>query len=124
MRDDFAVRFFELRKERGLKQSEIGEILGVSRGAISFYENGDREPSAKFILRAAEYFCVSTDWLLGRENAVKSLDIPENGDYCGLYLFEKERRGKMEMAVCLLRESLGEIVNQLGEMAERLRDKS
>lgn len=61
----FSKRFKNLRESAGLKQSEIAEKLGVSRGAISFYENGDRTPDIDFAINAAKYFCVSTDWLLG-----------------------------------------------------------
>lgn len=61
----FAARFKELRESAGLKQSEIGEKLGVSRGAISFYENCDRTPDIEFAAKAAKFFCVSADWLLG-----------------------------------------------------------
>lgn len=61
----FAARFKKLRESAGLKQSEIGERLGVSRGAISFYENCDRTPDIEFAAKAAKFFHVSTDWLLG-----------------------------------------------------------
>ena len=64
----FAARFKELRESAGLKQSEIGEKLGVSRGAISFYENCDRTPDIEFAAKAAKFFHVSTDWLLGLSN--------------------------------------------------------
>lgn len=64
----FAIRFKELRESAGLKQSEIGEKLGVSRGAISFYENCDRTPDIEFTANAAKFFKVSTDWLLGLSN--------------------------------------------------------
>lgn len=61
----FAKRFRELREAAGLKQSEMGEKLGVSRGSISFYENCDRNPDIEFIANAAQYFKVSSDYLLG-----------------------------------------------------------
>lgn len=64
----FAARFKELRESAGLKQSEIGDKLGVSRGAISFYENCDRTPDIEFATKAAKFFHVSTDWLLGLSN--------------------------------------------------------
>lgn len=112
MKCDFPVRFFELRKACGLTQEEIGDKLGVSRGAISFYENGDREPNKEFVLRAAEFFHVTTDWLIGREGAVKSYDIPEDGGYRRLYLLEKERRENAERAFDLLMESLRNIVDR------------
>ena len=65
----FAKRFRELREAAGLKQSEMGEKLGVSRGSISFYENCDRTPDIEFVANAAQYFKVSSDYLLGLTNA-------------------------------------------------------
>lgn len=61
----FAIRFKELRESAGLKQSEICEKLGVSRGTISFYENCDRTPDIEFAAKAAKLFHVTTDYLLG-----------------------------------------------------------
>ncbi len=69
----FAERFKTLRESAGLKQSEIGEKLGVSRGAISFYENCDRTPDIEFAAKAAVFFGVCVDWLLGLSN-VKTTD--------------------------------------------------
>lgn len=74
-RTTFAKRFRELREEAGLKQSEIGDKLGVSRGAISFYENCDRNPDIEFVANAAQFFEVSADYLLGLT------DAPTNDPY-------------------------------------------
>lgn len=62
---DFSSRFRELRKERKLNQDEIGEILGVKRRVISYYESGERHPDFKGLLFIAEYFQVSLDYLVG-----------------------------------------------------------
>ena len=63
--ENFASRFRELRKERGLKQKEIGEVLDVSERMISYYEHGGRYPDFKGLLFIAEYFQVSLDYLVG-----------------------------------------------------------
>ncbi|MEN6325836.1 MAG: helix-turn-helix transcriptional regulator [Syntrophomonas sp.] len=58
----------ELRKNKGLSQYELSEQLGLSRGQISNYELGTRQPDYDTLLRIAEYFNVTTDYLLGRTN--------------------------------------------------------
>ena len=59
----FATRLKELRGK--ITQGRLGEALGVSRGSVSFYENGERTPDADFLIKASRYFNVSTDYLLG-----------------------------------------------------------
>lgn len=55
------------RELKGLTQKDLGDILGVSAGAVANYENGNREPNLATVLRLADLFGVTTDWLLGRE---------------------------------------------------------
>ena len=60
-----------LRKENGLSQIDLGELIGVSKVSISNYENGTRTPSLEILLMIMNVFNVSADYLLGRElNAV------------------------------------------------------
>ena len=54
-----------LRKERGISQRCAAEDLHVSQALLSHYENGAREPSYDFLIRAGSYYHVSTDYLLG-----------------------------------------------------------
>lgn len=61
----FSPKLKTLREEAGLNQSQLADKLGVSRGSISFYENGDRIPDIEFLRKVSEYFNVSADWLLG-----------------------------------------------------------
>lgn len=58
-------RIKALRKERGLTQQQLAEVLGVDRTSIAKYETGQL-PSAEVILRLAEYFSVSVDYLCER----------------------------------------------------------
>lgn len=61
----FAQRLFSLRKQAGLSQKQLGEIIGVSNKAICTMENGTRETTFEKLVLLAEYFHVSTDYLLG-----------------------------------------------------------
>ncbi|MDR2933126.1 MAG: helix-turn-helix domain-containing protein [Oscillospiraceae bacterium] len=59
-------RLKELRIESGKKQTDIAAYLGVLPRAIRFYESGDREPGNELLVKLADFFEVSTDYLLGR----------------------------------------------------------
>lgn len=70
----FPKKLKELREGAGLNQSQLADKLGVSRGSISFYENGERVPDIEFLAGVAKYFSVSADWLIG-PSTVKSPDV-------------------------------------------------
>lgn len=55
-----------LRKENNLSLKELGIILGIAESTVSLYENEKREPDNKMLLKIANYFNVSVDYLLGR----------------------------------------------------------
>ena len=58
----------ELRLEKGLSQKKLAEILGVSQKAIDYWERNINEPKASYIIKLADYFDVSCDYLLGRSD--------------------------------------------------------
>ena len=55
-----------LRKERGITQKQAAEDLGISQALLSHYEKGIRECGLEFVVRVADYYGVSCDYLLGR----------------------------------------------------------
>lgn len=63
----FAYNVKALRKERGLSQPELAKAINVSKGMISFWENGIYEPTATNIIKIAQFFDVSIDELLLNE---------------------------------------------------------
>lgn len=58
----------ELRQDKGLTQKELGDIL-FSSGTISNYENGVHLPDVDKVIALANYFHVTTDYLLGRTSS-------------------------------------------------------
>ena len=56
-----------LRNERGVGQVELAKAVGVSKGIISMWENGLREPQMSSLILLAKYFGVSIDYLVGLE---------------------------------------------------------
>ena len=61
----FADRLKELRLEKGLSQRLLADALGYNQSMISFWENKINEPTETAIRKAALYFEVSADYLLG-----------------------------------------------------------
>ncbi len=66
MNTDFPRIITFLRKERGLSQKQAAADLNISQALLSHYEKGIRECGLDFLIRAAEYYDVSCDYLLGR----------------------------------------------------------
>ena len=57
----------ELRQSKSITQSDLGKALSISPSAIGMYEQGRREPDAEILVKIADYFDVTTDYLLGRK---------------------------------------------------------
>ena len=58
-------RLAKLRRSRGISQRELGDAIAVSSYTISSYELGRSDPSDAIKIRLAQYFDVSTDYLVG-----------------------------------------------------------
>ncbi|MBD5113116.1 MAG: helix-turn-helix transcriptional regulator [Ruminococcaceae bacterium] len=83
MNKDFPRVIKLLRKERGLRQKEAAEQMGVAQALLSHYENGKRECGLDFLVKAADFYNVSVDYLLGRTNSrtgtvVSEEELPES----------------------------------------------
>lgn len=62
------MRLKELRKQHNITQLKLAMDLGLNQNAISRYENGEREADYKTLIKLANYFDVSIDYLLERTN--------------------------------------------------------
>lgn len=79
----FSEKLKALRKEKGITQQELANILGVERSTISKYEGKDNVmPSHEVLFTIAAYFGVSADYLLDVPSPIKN-DLPE-----GLFAFK------------------------------------
>ncbi len=65
------MRLKELRKSRGISQLKLAIDLNMNQNSISRYENGDREADYATLVRFADYFDVSVDYLLERTDNPK-----------------------------------------------------
>ena len=57
----------QLRQNKGVLQKDVANYLGVDRTTYVKYERGDSEPNHDILLKLADYFNVSIDYLLGRK---------------------------------------------------------
>ncbi len=68
----------DLRIKNNELQEDIGKIIGVSGRAIGNYETGKRKMSPEIVLKLAEHFNVTTDYLLGKDVDNNVFPIPDN----------------------------------------------
>jgi len=72
----FAERLKKLRKERDIRQRDLAEVARVSRSAVAYWESGKSAPNTHTLARLADYFGVSTDYLMGRTDNPKPKPAP------------------------------------------------
>ena len=83
MNHDFPRIITFLRKEKGMSQKQAAADVGISQALLSHYEKGIRECGLDFLVKTAEYYDVTTDYLLGRTvqrkpSAVSASEMPES----------------------------------------------
>lgn len=69
----FSQKLKSLRIKYDLTLEELANNIGTTKATLSRYENSDRSPNVEILIRLADYFNVTTDYLLGRHNI--NLDI-------------------------------------------------
>ena len=62
------ARLKKLRKDKGLTQTELGNMLGVGKSAVCCYEKETRGPSSETIIDLVNIFAVSSDYILGTDD--------------------------------------------------------
>lgn len=104
-------RLKELRLNNGLKQSDLLKKFNLSSARYSQYENDKRVPDYELLIKFADFYNVSIDYLLGRTNVIKPENIDENDllskintadsetkasveQFLNYLLYEKERKNK------------------------------
>lgn len=119
MEKSFPVILSELRKERGLSQKDAAAGLGISQALLSHYEKGIRECGHSFLIKAADYYGVTCDYLLGRSadrtgSSRLSLLMEKSVDD------EKAGSGTMLKAALMLRDHLSGGTRDYGFDFDRL----
>lgn len=62
------MRLREIRKSKGISQLKLAMDLNTNQNTISRYETGEREPGIDELIKIADYFQISVDYLLERTN--------------------------------------------------------
>ncbi|KAF1678569.1 transcriptional regulator [Bacillus sp. SKDU12] len=102
-------RITSLRKQDGLTQEGLAKKLNITRSALSQYELGTREPNYDLLIKIADYFDVSIDFLLRGENK-------ETQDK----IFNEEARKILEDPDTLIAAADGKITASILEAAQRI----
>ena len=109
----FKDRLLSLRKELGLTQGEFAEKIGYSRTAISAWEIGRNEPSNEDMIKIANFFNVSLDYLLGKSD-IRNYDEDEKEFR---FAFHKETEGMTD-------EEIKDALRFYKEMKNKIEGKS
>lgn len=75
----FQIRLKELREDKGLSQGKLGKQIGVAQSTVGMWENGTNKPENSKLVALANFFNVSTDYLLGKTN-VKNAPADDETD--------------------------------------------
>ena len=83
MSSDYSRILTLIRKEKGLSQKEAAQAMGINQALLSHYETGRREYGPDFLVKAADFYGVSCDYMLGRtpERNGTMLSVEELPDY-------------------------------------------
>lgn len=85
-------RIKELRKQHRISQKELASVIQVSQQTIGGWETGRTEPGIEFIQKLANYFDVTTDYLLGKNQTPKWANDKDSHD---LAKFLSDNEGSM-----------------------------
>ena len=128
MEKKFSSTLSRLRKEKHMSQKDAAAGLGVSQALLSHYENGIRECGLDFLVKAADFYNVTTDYLLGRSESKQGFtgdfsieeDIESDGTMCTLTIFRTASRFREYLAARTDEEFVDEIHNMYGLIVYRL----
>lgn len=92
----FRARFQSLMDSRGLDNlHRLSDELGIDASSLTRYLNGKRTPDLAYIVRIAEYFDVSIDWLLGLDQNISKSFPEEVAKFATLYSTASEADRKI-----------------------------
>lgn len=98
---DVGNRIYDLRKEKGLSQKELGVLIGVSNKAVSKWETGVAAPKTETIIKLAAVLDVTAEELLcGKQNEIENLNTLDalSNKTANIYLQEKLNKYERDMA--------------------------
>ncbi|MDO3660461.1 MULTISPECIES: helix-turn-helix domain-containing protein [Bacillus] len=78
---NFSFRLKKLRDEKKMNQQEVADNLGIARTTYASYEQGKREPDHETLVKIANFFEVTVDYLLGHQPSGKPVVHEEKAPY-------------------------------------------
>lgn len=123
MNSDFPRILSLLRKERGISQKQASEGLNISQALLSHYEKGIRECGLDFVVRSADFYGVSCDYLLGRSperagHIIVVDEIPEGNEN------HKENQGRAGLMPVLHKKLIINSVHILFDLIAKCGNKT
>ena len=91
-------KLIELRKKQGLGQEELAQYLKITRQAYSLYETAKREMNLESLCLLADFYSVTTDYMLGRVDVINAQLSVDELDMLNSYR-TLDRRGKEAIKV-------------------------
>ena len=109
-----ADRIKQLRKKKGVSQSQLAEAIGVKNNTVSTWERGTRKPDFDALQLLSNYFEVSFEYLLGSSDKEEARVKPSQGvlDSCALSAKADEIKESTEL-LCRLSDKSRKIVEEL-----------
>lgn len=113
----FSIRLKELRTKRKLTQSEFAKQFNISNGAIGNWESGKRTPDSDMLVKIANFFNVTTDYLLGNSDEPSDTNDITFDDFTYAFydetkeLTEEDKQALLQMAKILKKKSMEKNTN-------------
>lgn len=76
-KQELGKRIANLRKDKDLSQAQLAKFMNIGTSTLGMYETGKREPNTEILSKIADFFDVSVDYLLGRNESTSSDDNDE-----------------------------------------------
>lgn len=127
MNADFPRILTLLRKEKGISQKSAAAQLGVSQALLSHYEKGIRECGLEFLVRCADFYNVSCDYLLGRspERSGSQLTVEDLPEPDAIGRENRTKGGNPSSIMALLHKKLiANSLNILFDLMQRQRSRA
>ncbi len=108
----FGANLAAIRAEKKVSQAEVAAYIGLTVAAYQNYETGRREAGYDTIVKLADFYGVTTDYLLGRE--------PQKDPFAELSLCAEDEQAVIDKYMSLppeIRAMLLDVMRQLGEAA-------
>ncbi len=112
--DAFAKRLVKLRKERGITQQQFADKIGISVAALSYYETGKRTINIELLGKIANFFNVTSDYLLGLSD-VRTVN-KDMQTACKVAVLSKKRVKKIESALEEMQYFLSKLEKEFKEL--------